>query len=543
MNETQNGGGIEDALAKLEGKTSSLTASESTAADPNAALQISKPGKPRPAGSMQAVKRLRIRNPDSQPAVEAPPWSPQTDRQGASIYRLSGSDGEPDQSVAAAFSEQRSTASPHSTKVSKFRPRQVASPIRAKRSGLARVETGDKRSDRGEEKTNSREEPKSATPKGSFLLDDNESLSDISTEIADQSGDEGLDVTSFFFDDTADDDAVTGVPFRPPPTPPSTEGPTANHSRERSPAPSPAITELQRPLKEASSAPKLLSKTRNAEHQLRPGELRRVQTAPSARKTAHLPFVLAFDSDVIAEQMTIIEKDALDEVDWKDLISLNWRQAPCPCRNWVDFLKSESNGIDIVVARFNLVVKWVVSECLLTEAPGERAKCITKYIHIANNCHRLRNYASLYQITLALLSSDISRLRHTWALVPPTEKQMLLRLEKLCQPIRNFHHLRAEMEAVSAEEGCIPFIGLYTHDLMFNAQKPALIDPAPPGKEKLINFERYQTAANIVKSLLRLIESSSKYIFRPHPEVLSRCLWLAALDDVELTARSKTLES
>ena len=42
-------------------------------------------------------------------------------------------------------------------------------------------------------------------------------------------------------------------------------------------------------------------------------------------------------------------------------------------------------------------------------------------------------------------------------------------------------------------------------------------------RRKLINFERYQTEATIVKSLLRLTEASSNYVFRPHPEVLSRC--------------------
>lgn len=119
---------------------------------------------------------------------------------------------------------------------------------------------------------------------------------------------------------------------------------------------------------------------------------------------------------------------------------------------------------------------------------------------------------------------------------------MLERLELLCQPTRNFHNLRVEMEASSMERGCIPFIGLYTHDLKLNAQKSALIDATPHGTEALVNFERYQTAASIVKSLLRLIEASSKYVFRPHPEALSRCLWLAALEDVEISARCKGLE-
>jgi len=241
--------------------------------------------------------------------------------------------------------------------------------------------------------------------------------------------------------------------------------------------------------------------------------------------------------------MTIIEKDALDEIDWKDLIALNWQHAPLHIRNWVDFLqRNDCNGIDIVVSRFNLVVKWVISECILTELPTERARCVTKYIHVAAHAHRLRNYASMYQITLALLSSDLARLQKTWALVPATERQLLQRLEKLCNPRGNFHHLRTEIESASVDDPCIPFIGLYTHDLMFNAQKPSRVESTLSRGEPLVNFERFQTAASLVKGLLTLIEASGKYVFRPHPELLSRCLWLAALEDEEISARSKSLE-
>ena len=391
--------------------------------------------------------------------------------------------------------------------------------------------------------------PTSTPSQGSFLLDDNESLSDISTEIGvDPSGDDSLGVRSFFFDDTVDDDSMVRPPFNGPPTPPSTVGAARSYSPERKAMPKDMHMNKQRALKEAASAPKLLSSNqRDSAFQVPQQELRRAATQPAGTMKAHLPFVLAFESDVIAEQLTIIEKDAIDEVDWKDLITLNWQQQPSHPRNWVDFLaKSEgaNNGIDIVIARFNLVVKWVVSECVLTDSASERAKCITKYIHVAAHAHRLRNYASTYQITLALLSADLARLPKTWALVPQPEKATLARFEKLCQPVRNFHTLRTEMESLTAEAACIPFIGLYTHDLMFNAQKPAKVDAAPqPGKgEPLVNFERFQTAATIVKSLLRLIETSSNYVFHPHPEVLSRCLWLAALEDGEITERCKGLD-
>ncbi|WPH00564.1 Hypothetical protein R9X50_00339400 [Acrodontium crateriforme] len=378
----------------------------------------------------------------------------------------------------------------------------------------------------------------------SFLLDDNESLSDISTEMADVPDDaSGLGMRSFFFDDTPEDDETRKI--KAPLTPPQ-----PGRSACRSPDRYYALPQNPSPLTNHSSIDFSSSKkNRNRHHSIldhdlmvQPVDMGRI-TSPTPSISSHLPFVLAFDAETIAQQLTIIEKDAIDEVDWKDLIGMHWEQSPPPVRNWVDQLQNEDcNGIDIVVARFNLVVKWVISECVLTESLNERARCITKFIHIASTCHRLRNYASMYQITLALLSSDLARLEKTWAIIPLAEKQDLERLERLCQPLRNFANLRAEMETSNTDAGCIPFIGLYTHDLTYNAQKPAWLDASPPANEPLINFERYQTAATIIKSLLRLIEASSRYEFHPHPVALSRCLWLAALDDKEITALSRRLE-
>jgi len=126
--------------------------------------------------------------------------------------------------------------------------------------------------------------------------------------------------------------------------------------------------------------------------------------------------------------------------------------------------------------------------------------------------------------------------------------------------MRNFAALRAEMESAAAtldedtvgeDKGVIPFVGVYTRDLMLNAQKPAFVGPVNhsdgnegqgPGPKDLINFERYRTAASIVKGVLRLLDASSRYTIRPDREVLSRCLWLAALSDGELATLSRSLE-
>ncbi|CAG8013418.1 unnamed protein product [Penicillium olsonii] len=262
---------------------------------------------------------------------------------------------------------------------------------------------------------------------------------------------------------------------------------------------------------------------------------------PTSLLPDHVPFVLACESQVLAQQLTIIEMAALREVDWRDLVEMKW-SSTCPLvTNWVQFLTHEERkGIDLVVGRFNLMVKWILSEIVLTRDPNERARTIIKYIHTAAHARRICNYASMLQIAIALSSSDCSRLQSTWDLIPLEDRRLFKDMECLIQPVRNFNDLRVEMETANLQEGCIPFIGLYVHDLTYNAQKPAQVSSDDGGL--LVNFERYRTAARIVKSLLRLIEASTKYRFEPVPGIVERCLWIACLPEEDIQARSKALE-
>ncbi|KAK4864440.1 hypothetical protein LT330_009703 [Penicillium expansum] len=255
----------------------------------------------------------------------------------------------------------------------------------------------------------------------------------------------------------------------------------------------------------------------------------------------HVPFILACESQVLAHQLTLIEMAALSEVDWRDLVEMKWSSA-CPLiTNWVQFLThKERKGIDLVVGRFNLMVKWILSEIVLTRDVNERARTIIKYIHTAAHARRICNYATMLQIAIALSSSDCSRLQSTWQLISIEDKRLFKDMECLIQPVRNFNDLRVEMETANLQEGCIPFIGLYVHDLTYNAQKPAQVNSTNGGL--LVNFERYRTAARIVKSLLRLIDASTKYKFEPVQGIIERCLWIACLPEDEIQSRSKALE-
>ncbi|KAF2012164.1 ras GEF [Aaosphaeria arxii CBS 175.79] len=396
--------------------------------------------------------------------------------------------------------------------------------------------------------------PQSSIARESFLLDDDEDLSDMDEAGSGgrpHSDDTSHGVRSFFDDEpaTIDEEQEDGLPTHPmrhPPTPPL----TANRLKDSPPPVDTTIFDRGLPTPGLTPTSRLNNQSfgQHLNHPSSPPmepavELQELKSTDTANPPAHLPFIMAYDSEVLAQQFTIVEKDALDEIDWKELIELRWKQSSPQIRDWVQYLRTqEARGVDVVIARFNLVVKWAVSECLLTENIEERARCIVKYIHIASHARRLRNYATMYQITIALLSADVSRLKRTWSMIPAAEMQTMRELEALVQPLKNFHNLRNEMETSCVENGCIPFIGIYTRDLIYNAQKPPFLDAPPVDGERLVNFERHHTAAMIVKSLLRLLEASSKYTFQPEPNIISKCLWLAALGDEELTALSRKYE-
>ncbi|KAH9907755.1 ras GEF [Xylariomycetidae sp. FL2044] len=258
----------------------------------------------------------------------------------------------------------------------------------------------------------------------------------------------------------------------------------------------------------------------------------------------HLPFILAFDSEVLAQQFTLIEKDALNEVDWKELIDMRWKNANNDSRSWVDFLRNtDARGVEVVIARFNIMVKWVISEIVLTRDLEERARCVIKYLHIAAHCRRYRNFATMSQIAVALTSNEIARLGRTWSMVPPNDMKTMNDIQTLVSPTKNFYNLRAEMEGGGniADSGCIPFVGIYTHDLLFTSQRPSEIASSPT-TAPLVNFERCRIAASIVKTLLRLLEASTHYDFQPIEGITERCLWMGALNDDEIRQHSESLE-
>ena len=76
--------------------------------------------------------------------------------------------------------------------------------------------------------------------------------------------------------------------------------------------------------------------------------------------SSHLPFILQYDSLLLAKQFTLIEKDILAEVDWTELIEPTWMDRNpelVDVRDWKGFVTRDEGegGLHTVIARFNLV--------------------------------------------------------------------------------------------------------------------------------------------------------------------------------------------
>ncbi|GMF08721.1 unnamed protein product [Ambrosiozyma monospora] len=102
-------------------------------------------------------------------------------------------------------------------------------------------------------------------------------------------------------------------------------------------------------------------------------------------KGCHMPFILGFDTRVLVEQFTLIERDLLQQLDWKELIDLTWDKPLDPYSSWINLLleSTEKTGIHIITLRFNLMTNWIISEVLLAKNLNVRVATISKFIRLA----------------------------------------------------------------------------------------------------------------------------------------------------------------
>lgn len=233
--------------------------------------------------------------------------------------------------------------------------------------------------------------------------------------------------------------------------------------------------------------------------------------------------------------------------------------------------KAEGQGIEHIIQRFNLMCLWVPSEIVKTSNLSDRVKLIEKFIRLAMKCKLYSNYATLVQILLGLQSPSIARLTKTWSKVSPKYQKQLNKLAVFTSPMKNWKHIRDSMTEVAEEYGnspaqvqvempgtstgkkkikipfggCIPFLGIYLSDLVFNSEKPRHLNPNKDHQkiysantvhepdcldQPLVNFRKYRVIATVIKRVLIFQGLANRYWFDEIPVLKNQCKHLDVLD-------------
>lgn len=246
----------------------------------------------------------------------------------------------------------------------------------------------------------------------------------------------------------------------------------------------------------------------------------------------HVPFILMYDSLSIAQQMTLIERELLGEIDWNELLNLNLAYTAPHVTSWLQLLVQNEtlSGIDLAIARFNLTVDWIISEIVLTSDTRLKRNTIQRFIHVAEHCRSFQNFNTLMEIVLALSSTVVQKFSEAWRLIEPGDLLAWEELKQIPSLDRNYSSIRKLLNSTDPIKGCVPFIVVYLSDLSLNSEKRTWFVP-----HKVVNYNKFDTNVQIVKNFIEKVQWSKFYDFATDNELLSKCVYLTALTAEEIT--------
>ncbi|KAF9385481.1 hypothetical protein CPC16_007969 [Podila verticillata] len=181
---------------------------------------------------------------------------------------------------------------------------------------------------------------------------------------------------------------------------------------------------------------------------------------PSTIHPTYKPFILFYRSQMIAQQLCLLEQHFLEQVKWNELLEIELTKAGRRGRSKTQssisgyLFKEEPtrSGMDASNERSNMLGMWVASEVVSTQALEDRVRVIEKFIRIAQKCWQYRNFNSLIQLVMGLGSSHLCGLRRTWSRVGGYEMRVLQHLQDFISPCKNWNVIRRAMSQVGQQD-------------------------------------------------------------------------------------------
>ncbi|KAM9346413.1 ral guanine nucleotide dissociation stimulator-like 1 [Symphorus nematophorus] len=277
--------------------------------------------------------------------------------------------------------------------------------------------------------------------------------------------------------------------------------------------------------------------------------------------------IMDFSAAATAEQLTRIDSALFVKVVPYQCLGCVWSQR--------DKKENMSPTIRATIAQFNAITNQVIMSllCQPTDTtsspsssrrppttPAQRARIIEKWIRVAQDCRRLKNFSSLRAILSALQSNAVYRLRKTWAAVSrdslatfdnlwetfPDENCVLTNRELLVEDggqatVDNISPKISKRcripRQMSTSSGVVPYLGTYLTVL-------TMLDTALPDTVEggLINFEKRRREFEVLSQIRVLQVSCSQYNLPHHPRIAAWLQGHKLLTDQESYELSRQLE-
>ncbi|XP_010782256.1 ral guanine nucleotide dissociation stimulator-like 1 isoform X2 [Notothenia coriiceps] len=250
-----------------------------------------------------------------------------------------------------------------------------------------------------------------------------------------------------------------------------------------------------------------------------------------------------FSAAAIADQLTRMDSSLFVKVVPYQCLGCVWSQR--------DKKENMSPTIRATIVQFNAVTNRVIMSllCQPTDSnfsptssngpqtsPAQRARIIEKWIRVAQDCRRLKNFSSLKAILSALQSNAVYRLRKTWAAV---NRDSMATFDNLWEtfPDENCVLTNRELLLESTSSGVVPYLGTYL--TVLTMLDTALLDTVEGG---LINFEKRRREFDVLSQIRVLQMSCSQYNLPHHSRISAWLRGSKLLTDLESYDLSRQLE-
>lgn len=155
----------------------------------------------------------------------------------------------------------------------------------------------------------------------------------------------------------------------------------------------------------------------------------------------------------VARQMTLIDFDLYCKIRPRELCEGAWTKE--------DRYTTAPNIMNLV-HRFNLVVRWIVTQIVQAKNSSKREAIIAKWIDVANYFRELNNFNGVNEVLAAMGSAAVLRLE---SFKKKENHPVLRELREMLQPTGNYKAFRKVLK--QANPPLVPFVGCFQTDLVF----------------------------------------------------------------------------